>query len=320
MEVLKKNVFLTALFVLLMLFTFGVAASAQTQADGVATVTASSLRMRSEPNTSCSTVMMLPRNTVVAVVSSSDGWYGVEYADKYGFVSADHVTYTTSADALKTYGIVLGSSVNVRADASTSAAKVMTVYKNGTVIVKGFKNGWYNISIAGKSGYVRSDYIALTNSNAATASSAAATPATTASSNGKIYSLNGATVDDLIAYAKSFLGTPYAYGGSSSNGFDCSGFTSYVFKHFGISLPHSATGQLSYGVAVNDRSQLQVGDLVFFRDTNYSTKAASHVGIYIGNSQFIHASSSVSGKYVRVNSLNESYHSSVYTVGRHLIG
>ena len=320
MKLLKKNIILTVLFVLLMLFTFGVAASAQTQASGVATVTASSLRLRSQPNTSCSTVMMLPRNTVVAVVSSSNGWYGVEYGGKSGYVSGDHVTYAASSDTIRTYGVVLGSSVNVRSDASTSASKVMTVYKNGTVIIKGFKSGWYNISIAGKSGYVRSDYIALTNAKSDPVSSAASIPATTASSNGKTYSLNGATADDLIAYAKTFLGTPYAYGGSSSKGFDCSGFTSYVFSHFGISLPHSATGQLSFGIAVNDRSQLQVGDLVFFRDTNYSTKAASHVGIYIGNSQFIHASSSVSGKYVRVNSLNESYHSSVYTVGRHLIG
>ncbi len=317
MKYVKKNIIMTALFVLLLLFTFGVAAFAETQASGVATVTASSLRLRSEPNTSCSTVMMLPRNTVLAVVSDSQGWYGVEYDGKSGFVSADHVTYAASTDTIKTYGVVVGSSVNVRNDASTSAAKVMTVYKNGTVSVKGFKNGWYNISVGGKSGYIRSDYLALGTSAASAASS---TPATTASSNGKLYSLNGATVDDLIAYANTFLGTPYAYGGSSSKGFDCSGFTSYVFKHFGISLPHSATGQLSYGVAVNDRSQLQVGDLVFFRDTHYSTKAASHVGIYIGNSQFIHASSSVSGKYVRVNSLNESYHSSVYTVGRHLIG
>ena len=317
MKYLKKNIIVTVLFVLLLLFTFGVAAFAQTQASGIATVTASSLRLRSQPNTSCSTVMMLPRNTVLAVVSSTDGWYGVSYNGNSGFVSADHVTYATSSTTLSVSGVVLGSSVNVRSDASTSAAKVMTVYKNGTVDIKGFKNGWYNISVAGKSGYVRSDYIAL---GASAASSVSSAPATTASSNGKTYSLNDATVDDLIAYAKSFLGTPYAYGDSSSKGFDCSGFTSYVFKHFGISLPHSATGQLSYGVAVNDRSQLQVGDLVFFRDTHYSTKAASHVGIYIGNSQFIHASSSVSGKYVRVNSLNESYHSSVYTVGRHVIG
>lgn len=314
----KKNFSLLALLSLLLILACGTTAMAETQASGIGTVTASSLRLRAEANASSKIVASLPKDTVVAVVSQANGWYGVQYDGKSGFVSGDYLKYVTTADGCKTYGRVVGSSVYVRSDAATSAAVVTTVKKDASVSVTGFKSGWYAVSCNGKNGYIRSDLLALT-SNASSAKSGSSIPASTATANGKTYSLNGATVSDLISYAKSFLGTPYRSGGTGNGGFDCSGFTYAIFKHFGINLPHSATSQLAYGVPVEKRSDLQVGDLVFFRDTNYSTKAASHVGIYIGNSQFIHASSSHTGKYVRINSLNESYHSSVYTVGRHLI-
>ncbi len=91
--------------------------------------------------------------------------------------------------------------------------------------------------------------------------------------------------DSLLEYAKKFLGTPYVYGGSSSSGFDCSGFTSYVFNEFGYSLSRTASGQQSNGTKVS-RSELAPGDLVFF--TN-SGGGVDHVGIYVGGGQMIHA-------------------------------
>ncbi|MBR2481881.1 MAG: C40 family peptidase [Oscillospiraceae bacterium] len=316
-----------ALFLsLLLTMLCSVSAFAGTQGIGVGTVTASSLRMRNGASTSNSVVMNLARNTVVSVLGESNGWYQVAYGGKSGYVSGDYLTVANTAEGISTYGKVTGSSVNVRSDAGTDFAKVTAVKKGASVTVTGFKSGWYQISVSGKTGWIRSDYVDLyasrpsgTSSSAGGSSNSAASsiPAASAVSNGQTYTISS-TVSDLIAYAKSYLGVPYVYGGASARGFDCSGYTMYIFKHFGINLPHSATSQLGYGIPVT-REELQPGDLVFFRDTNYSTKAASHVGIYIGNSQFIHATSSRGGKYVDIDSLNEAYHSRVFTVGRRLI-
>ena len=119
----------------------------------------------------------------------------------------------------------------------------------------------------------------------------------------------------MVSLAQQYLGTPYVYGGSSASGFDCSGFTMYVFSQAGVSLPHGATSQLSYGTEVS-RSDLQPGDLVFFQDYG---AVASHVGIYIGGDQFIHASSSYyNGRCVVTSSLTETYYDGhYYTARRH---
>lgn len=108
----------------------------------------------------------------------------------------------------------------------------------------------------------------------------------------------------LVNYARKYIGTRYVYGSSSSSGFDCSGFTMYVYRAAGINLPHSASGQSTLGLAVS-KSNLKAGDLVFFETTG---SGISHVGMYIGCNQFVHASSG-SG-HVTINSLSDSYYAS----------
>lgn len=315
--IIWKNLRRALLLSLLLTALFSISAYAGTQATAVGTVTASKLRVREDATTSSAIITNLAEKTVVSVNGEKNGWYQISHSGHTGYVSGEYLTVQKTAENLATYGIITGEVVNVRSDAGTSYGRVMSVYEGGYVNVKAFKDGWYQISCAGKTGWVRSDYIDLQVSKPS-ASAASSVPAGTAKSNGKTYAIS-ATVEDVLTYAKAFLGTPYRYGGSSSSGFDCSGFTMFVMKHFGISLPHSATSQLAYGIAVS-REELQPGDLVFFRDTNISTKAASHVGIYLGDSQFIHASSSNSnGRYVKIDSLNAAYHSRVFTVGRRLI-
>lgn len=110
-----------------------------------------------------------------------------------------------------------------------------------------------------------------------------------------------ATPTELIQVASQYKGIPYRYGGTTTAGFDCSGYTSYVFKQLGISLPRTSGGQYGIGTAVS-KSDLQVGDLVFF---NTSGKGVSHVGIYIGDNNFIHSSTS---KGVSVASIYDPYY------------
>lgn len=117
--------------------------------------------------------------------------------------------------------------------------------------------------------------------------------------------------DRLLTEARSWLGTPYLYGGTSSEGVDCSGFVLKVFQRaLNINLPRNSAKQQEYCLPVSGE-QLAVGDLVFFSSSN--TKDVAHVGIYIGDRQFIHSSTS---KGVVVSSLDQKY----YTDNLHSFG
>lgn len=118
------------------------------------------------------------------------------------------------------------------------------------------------------------------------------------------FDLPGLDVTELVDNALSFIGVPYRFGGSSpASGFDCSGFVKYVFsKTFDLSLPRTAREMARGGMAVA-RGELQPGDLVFF---NTRGAANSHVGIYLGDSKFVHAPNS-RGR-VRINDLDETYY------------
>ncbi|WP_066259252.1 C40 family peptidase [Neobacillus drentensis] len=106
---------------------------------------------------------------------------------------------------------------------------------------------------------------------------------------------NSGDVDEMIAYAKRYLGVPYVWGGTSPNGFDCSGFTQYVFRSIGISLPRVSRDQQDVGTAISPYN-VQKGDLVF------RGNPAHHVGIYIGGGKFIHAPQT--GDVVKIASYN----------------
>ena len=187
------------------------------------------------------------------------------------------------------------SGVNVRSGASTDSSVLATIEADAIVTVNGLVDGWYDVTCEyGTEGYIRSDYLDLTESS---------------SSN-----------SDIVATAKQYLGTRYVYGGASPSGFDCSGFTMYVYSQYGYSLPHSATSQWQSGLGtrVYSISELQPGDLVFFNDPSRNAgKACSHAGIYIGNGKHIHASSSRSGGVI-ISDLTSGYYNTYFVGGIHV--
>lgn len=125
--------------------------------------------------------------------------------------------------------------------------------------------------------------------------------------------LERSKVSNIISTAKSYIGVPYSFGGATPKAFDCSGYLQYVFGKNGISIPRLADDQYRLGLYTTSKSQLEPGDLVFF--TTYEP-GPSHCGIYLGNDQFIHASSS---RGVRIDSLSNSYWQPRYIGGKHIV-
>lgn len=286
-----KVLFLSVLTAMLLAAT----ALAADIATGAGCTTGSSLRLRAEPSTSASVVTTLDKSVAVAILDDSvDGWYKIAYNGSTGYVSADYLNVDQD-NVFTTYGRVNSDGVNVRSDASTDSSVLATIEEDAIVTVNGLVDGWYDVTCEyGTEGYIRSDFLDLTESS---------------SSN-----------SDIAATAKQYLGTGYVYGGASLRGFDCSGFTMYVYSQHGYSLPHSATSQWQSGLGtrVYSISELQPGDLVFFNDPSRNAgKACSHAGIYTGDGQFIHSSSSRSGGVI-VSSLTSGYYNTYFVGGIHV--
>lgn len=129
---------------------------------------------------------------------------------------------------------------------------------------------------------------------------------------GSSSSLVSGSRSDLISYAYDFIGKPYVWGAEGPRSFDCSGFTKYVYNAFGVNLPHYTGSQIGKGSAVS-RKNLKQGDLVFFNTDG----PVSHVGIYIGDGEFIHASSG--SRKVTVSNLGQSYYNSRYAGARRIL-
>ncbi len=130
------------------------------------------------------------------------------------------------------------------------------------------------------------------------------------------YSKRDEVIAQLIAYAKNYLGCPYVWAGAGPRVFDCSGYTMYIYRHFGYSFGHGCSVQSNALGEQLGVSQLLPGDIVFF-DTNGGHNSLEHVGIYIGDGQFIHASSG--GGRVMINSLTSGYYSSTFMWGKRVI-
>ena len=265
----------------------------------------SSVNLRSEANTSSSILAELKNGTAVTVVSTANGWCKVNCSGKTGYIKSDYVSTTgsasnnTSASTGTAAVVKCSSTVNFRSAASTSST-VLGELKNGTAVtVLSTSNGWSKVSYAGTTGYISADYLVTASSGTAI------NPSNTAAS----VSIS-AKRQSVLNYAAQFLGVPYVYGGSTPSGFDCSGFTSYVFKNTVGSIPRVAQAQYDATTRVS-RDDLLPGDLVFFGS---STSSISHVGIYVGSNQFIHAPST--GDVVKYSSLTGSYATRYQGAGR----
>ena len=224
---------------------------------------------------------------------------------------------------------VSAETLNMRETANNNAKLINQLKVNTKVIVLETEGTWSKIKVNGKTGYVASKYlsdkkvdvtsrseeISRGKENTQTENTSSKNESTQKTESNTQGTSSSASGNNIVAYAKKYMGYKYVSGGSSpSTGFDCSGFTSYVYKQCGINISRSSSAQASNGTAVS-KSNLQPGDLVIFN--NRANTSIGHVGIYIGGNTFIHAGNSGTG--VITTSLSDSYYSARYVTGRRII-
>lgn len=266
----------------------------------------------------------LPKEAIVSVLEDCDSRFRVSYNNWTGFVSAEAIELFKRNDTFACYGVVDTEELSVYAEAAAeneTAEPVATLTGGARIEVSAFRQGWFAVKSGDIEGFVSGDSLDLTlekekpvvKTPPKEEKKAEETSDSKTDSSSTVVNGSGS---DIASYAMQFVGVPYVYGGSSPSGFDCSGFTRYVFAQFGVTLPHGATPQLSCGTEVS-RDDLQPGDLVFFQGTYATSSAASHCGIYIGSGQFIHSASS-GNRGITISNLSDSYYSRHYLTARRI--
>ncbi len=309
-----------AIFLLTGIFAVTASASSRTMKTGIAFIKANSLRLRSGPGSSTRTLDFASRSEVVVVLGKSGSWYKVIYNLQTGYMHSDYLKVMPREDAELGYGRINGDRVNIRSGPGTGYTSIARGGLNSRAYIIGINNSWFKIIYGEKIGYIRSDYLDLTEipyENKASqkkplffigGKSTGLAPSA-AALNGNVPT---GKADAIIATARRYMGVPYLWGGTTTAGFDCSGYTQYVFRQHGVNLLRTSRQQYTMGTPVA-KANLKKGDLVFFQT---SGSGVNHVGIYIGDNQFIHASTS---KGVTVSNLTSSYWVNSYYGARRVL-
>ncbi len=224
----------------------------------IATVTTTTLKVREEPSLDATVLGLVPIQDQLLVTEELDNWVKVNIEEGDGYVSLDYVTLSTEfvkAESKEEEEARLAKEEAERKAALEAARKAEEKNRKATQ----------------------------------SASSSTTSESTV------VYATGGSELGQSVAsYACQFVGNPYVYGGTSlTNGADCSGFVMSVYANFGVSLPHSSSGDRSVGTAVDGLANAQPGDIICY---------SGHVAIYIGNGQIVHASTAKTG--IKISDVN----------------
>lgn len=304
---------------------------------GTARVTASALRFRASPSLEAEVLGLAEKGTVVEVLEDLGEWCLVRWEGEEGYMSSEYLEQLTVAGeepeeepepgpeptpepapepepepepepveepaedeeiGFPCVGVLTGNAVRFRS-APSLEADIYDFFSVGRrVTVLGQEGDWYLAESAGKKGYLFADYVRLEEKR----------------EDGEIPEA-GELAQSVIRLAEENLGVRYCYGGASPDGFDCSGLVYYCFLKSGVKLERTASGQYTQGVYV-EKEDLEPGDLVFF--VSPGTWSIGHVGIYIGDGEFIHASTG--SCEVVISELSGSYWTKYYYGARRITG
>lgn len=257
--------------------------------------------------------------TLTAAISTTEQEEEVQTSEQEQAEEVEETveTMATAETSTTRVGYVNVNAVNVRKETSIESEIVAILYKNDEVTILGEENNWYKIEVDGITGYIAETYIS-DEQVAEVTSRGTNVVRTSLEETATEETISESNVDlgsQVVEYAKQFLGYKYVSGGASpSVGFDCSGYTYYVYKNFGITLSKSSASQKNAGTSVA-KSDLQLGDLLIFN--NDANTSIGHVGIYIGENQFIHAANPSSG--VKITSLSDEYYVKRYVDARRVL-
>lgn len=271
---------------------------------GMSVISSGNLNIRQEASTDSEVIGILTNHNACELLEDAGDWYKVTSGKVTGYVSKQYLVTGDEAESIaeqeiKTVATVNTETLNVRAEKSTEAAVLSQVGNSEAFTVNSVADGWVEISVDDSVGYISQDYVTL----------AQALPTAKTIEQVKY----GDGVSDVrasvVSYALQFVGNRYVWGGTSlENGVDCSGFTMRILGKYGISLPHSSKAQPSYGTKIS-ASEAKPGDLFFYG----SGRSISHVAIYIGNGQIVHASNKRDGIKV-----SNAYYRNPICVARYL--
>ena len=271
---------------------------------GMSVISSGNLNIRQEASTDSEVVGILTNHNACELLEDAGDWYKVTSGKVTGYVNKQYLVTGDEAESIaeqeiKTVATVNTETLNVRAEKSTEAAVLSQVGNSEAFTVNSVADGWVEISVDDSVGYISQDYVTL----------AQALPTAKTIEQVKY----GDGVSDVrasvVSYALQFVGNRYVWGGTSlEKGVDCSGFTMRILGKYGISLPHSSRAQPSYGTKIS-ASEAKPGDLIFYG----SGRSISHVAIYIGNGQIVHASNKRDGIKV-----SNAYYRNPICVARYL--
>lgn len=271
---------------------------------GIANVETSNLNVREEPTTDSKIVGKMTHHNACEILEVTGDWSKIKSGSVSGYVKSEYL-YTgeealaVAREEVCTYATVTTETLRVRSEASTDSSIVSLVNNGEDLVVVEESDEWVLVEIDDETGYVYKDYVTI------------AQKLPTAKTITEIRYGEGVSDVrvDLVQYALQFVGNRYVWGGTSlTKGVDCSGFTMKIYEKYGIYLPHSSRAQPSYGTKIK-ASQAQPGDLFFYG----SGKRISHVAIYIGNGQIVHASNKRDG--IKISS---AYYRTPICVARYL--
>lgn len=295
------------------------------------------------PLINSSEISSITKDSEITIISRTNGWYYIQSKDINGWIRKEALLETTiqtqepentnkeqekeeeeekkpedtqiEETAIKEKVLYVNSpSVYVRKGPATTYEVVDSLILNNQVTAIAESGDWYKVKVDGKEGYIAKRLLSATEQEETSRGTANRQETSKVEENNN--QNNGSTGEEIASFAQEYLGCPYVYGASGPSKFDCSGFTMFVYKNFGISLSHSATAQSKCGIYV-EKEDLQAGDLVFF--TDYETGyGIGHVGIYIGNGNFIHASSGT-GYCVKISTLLSGSYYNRYETARRLV-
>ena len=290
-------------------------------------------------------VVNLAKDTEVTVTEIMNDWVCIENASGAGWVRsnilADAKTEPTveetpeetlkeeePQEAPQNVLYVNAGTVNLRREPSSSSEVLTNLTLNTEVTVISEDAGWTKVKVGDYEGYIASTLLSDTKQEETvtsrssgirqeeatskdTSSTSAGSSTASNATNTNSSSTSATTGSAVVEKAKAYLGSKYVYGGTSPSGFDCSGFTYYIYKQFGITLNRTAAAQYSNGVAVS-RSNLQLGDLIMF-----GKSGINHVGIYMGGGKIIHAANPSRG--VTTDTINSGYYNTNYVGARRVL-